>query len=132
MEKKDLKEYRSLKCELAELEDRIASVQEQRARAARSYERVNTSHRGDLSDDMIKLEELIESWHKKNDSILDILHAIEAEIDSIDNPTERRLLRLRYIDGYSWEAIARIMGYSEQYIYTMHGHALKKIRVNNS
>ncbi len=131
MEKKALKEYRSLKCELAELEDRIASVQEQRARAMCLSERVKTNRHGDLSDDMAKLEELIESWHKKNDAILAMLHKIESEIDSVDNSAERRLLRLRYIDGYDWDTIARIMGYSEPYIYTMHGRALKKIIVKN-
>ncbi|HCB94372.1 MAG TPA: hypothetical protein DEP65_00970 [Ruminococcus sp.] len=41
---------------------------------------------------------------------------IEAAVNSVGNPKYRLLLRLRYIDGESWESVAEVMGMSEKWV----------------
>lgn len=128
MDKKKLREYRLLKRELGELGDRLAELQDRRATAVKLTMLPKGSEVKDLADDVAKMDELIRSWHAKNDTLLDTLREIERSIDAVSNSTERRLLSLRYIDGYSWGDIARIMDYSEQMVYVIHGHALQSLQ----
>ncbi|MDO5311504.1 MAG: DUF1492 domain-containing protein [Clostridia bacterium] len=41
---------------------------------------------------------------------------IESAVNSVSNPKYRLLLRLRYIDGESWESVAEVMGMSEKWV----------------
>lgn len=41
---------------------------------------------------------------------------IETAVNSVSNPKYRLLLRLRYIDGESWESVAEVMGMSEKWV----------------
>lgn len=52
---------------------------------------------------------------------------VKAAIYSVQDKTLRRLLELRYINGYTWEQIAVEMNYSYVHICRLHGAALNKI-----
>ena len=54
---------------------------------------------------------------------------IVAVIDSVQDDTLRLLLRLRYIDGLTWERIAERMRYCEMQIWRLHGDALSAIKM---
>lgn len=54
----------------------------------------------------------------------------EAAIDALPDGRQRLLLRLRYIDGRTWEQIAVRMGYSFRQILRMHGTALENMSLN--
>lgn len=54
------------------------------------------------------------------------LQRIEDAIASLD-PTERDLLRLRYIAGYSWTKVARYIHYSRTATFDIHVKALQKL-----
>lgn len=41
---------------------------------------------------------------------------IESAVNLVSNPKYRLLLRLRYIDGESWESVAEVMGMSEKWV----------------
>lgn len=41
---------------------------------------------------------------------------VESAVNSVSNPKYRLLLRLRYIDGESWESVAEVMGMSEKWV----------------
>lgn len=41
---------------------------------------------------------------------------IETAVNSVSNPKYRLLLRLKYIDGESWESVAEVMGMSEKWV----------------
>lgn len=56
---------------------------------------------------------------------------IEQAIGSLENPAERLILRMRYMDGREWPSIhARLQadGYSERQVYRLHGFALLKLK----
>lgn len=57
----------------------------------------------------------------KTELYVSILWAIE----SMENDTEKNLLHLKYILGYSWEKISEIMNYSLRQIYNLHLKALR-------
>lgn len=42
--------------------------------------------------------------------------------------TERRLMELRYVNGYTWEVVAEKMEMSARHVYRIHGRILKKLR----
>jgi hypothetical protein len=53
--------------------------------------------------------------------------AAEAEeiIDTLENPSHRRILRLRYISGHRFDVIKEIMRYEHlSWVFRLHGYAL--------
>lgn len=52
-------------------------------------------------------------------------HEIINQIEQMKNPNHVEVLKLRYIDGERFEAIACSMGYSYDHIIRMHGEALQ-------
>lgn len=54
-----------------------------------------------------------------------------AAIDQMDDDRCKQLLKLKYIDGYSWSEVAEIMDISERGATKMHGRALAKIELSS-
>lgn len=54
---------------------------------------------------------------------------VQAVIDAVDDPDQRHLLRLRYINGYKWERVAVEMNYSFRHTLRIHGAALSAVRI---
>lgn len=105
MTKEQLREYRQMKQELAALEV-----------LARKIERHST-------------EELRAEYDRIREKLVAELLRIEQAIETLDS-TERTLMRLRYIDGLSWQAIALRISYSWQQTHRIHARALIKIKDN--
>lgn len=103
MTKEQLREYRQIKKELAALEV-----------LARKIERYGTA-------------ELRADYDQKREKLATELLRIEQAIETLDS-TERTLMRLRYIDGLSWQAIALRISYSWQQTHRIHARALIKIK----
>lgn len=78
----------------------------------------------DLSDYMVKVEELQEQLNRKLDECIRIEIQIRTDIDRMEDDRERDLLRLRYIDGMTWEMIAERMGCAVRHVHRIHGRAL--------
>ena len=55
------------------------------------------------------------------------LLAVETAIERLPDPTQRRLLRLHYINGLSWIAVADRMHYSERWVYELRDKALEQL-----
>lgn len=102
MTKEQLREYRQIKTELAALEV-----------LARKVERYGT-------------DELRADYDQKREKLAAELLRIEDAIETLDS-TERTLMRLRYIDGLSWQAIALRISYSWQQTHRIHARALIKL-----
>lgn len=48
-------------------------------------------------------------------------------IDSIEDSTQRTVLRMRYLDGLSWEDISEKTHYSERWLRKLHGRGLSSL-----
>lgn len=63
------------------------------------------------------------------DNLIKIRHEIAATIEGVDDNTLRTLLRLRYINGHTFEQIAVALNYSWRHIIRLHGQALEVVRM---
>ena len=97
-------EYREIRAELAEL---------------RSLHQRLLHETGD--------ENLLNIYTQKIHVAEKTLRDIESSLDTL-GPTERRLMRLRYIEGLSWQAVSRRIHYSWQQTHRIHKNALVKLR----
>ena len=82
----------------------------------------------DLSGYAARLDELERKLQEKHDTAVHLMGEITTSIDAMENATERTLLRLRYICGYTWERIAVELGYSWRQVHYIHGKALQNFR----
>ena len=55
--------------------------------------------------------------------------AIGAAIEDVDDEKLRKVLRLKYIEGMTWERVAESMGVSRQWVTALHGRALEKLEI---
>ena len=108
MTKEQLRQYRSIKIETSQIERRIEELERLKA----DFE-VIAPLRNLYRE---KLAELVEGQLK-----------IEKAIESL-NPTERELMRLRYIDGADWTEVAATINYEWAQTHRVHARALAKIK----
>ena len=103
MTKEQLKGYRDIKRELSELKALM-----------REAER-------------LELDELRLLYINKRNELTDALREIEQAIETL-GPTERTIMRLRYIEGRHWQDICLRVHYSRQQTHRIHAQALIKIK----
>ena len=70
---------------------------------------------------------LIQLYREKLQELVAAQLKIE-EIISCLNPTERELMRLRYIDGKDWTEVAATIHYEWTQTHRIHARALSKIK----
>lgn len=131
MTKEELKEYIETKREIKIIEEKIEFLEEKK-----------TSIKSMIIDDMpkpepeqdrlgqllVQIEELIEIYNKKQDKLFKQQMKIEKCIDKLEDSIDRNILRLKYIDGYTWERICVMLNYSWNGIHKKHRKILEKIR----
>lgn len=76
---------------------------------------------------VVKIIDLEREIDRCIDEYVDLTREIETAIDRIDDDRYRDILRFRYINGWSWERIAREMHYDRRQITRLHGLALLEI-----
>lgn len=126
-----LNEYRSLKKEIDDLDQRIADVY-QNSLFPKSSQITSMPRSPGYSNDGMnrifeKIEELAEVYIEKKTKLLSQCLEIETEIDSFPS-VERRLLRYRYIDGKEWSDISKLMGYSKAQLHRIKQNIFEKLQ----
>lgn len=132
MKKEELKNYMEIKREIEIIKDKIEYLEEKK-----------TSIKSMIIDDMPKgsntendrlgellgeIEELLNIYNEKQIRLIKQQMKIEDVIDKLEESTDRNIMRLKYIDGYTWERICVIMNYSWNGIHKKHRKILEKIR----
>lgn len=79
----------------------------------------------DLSDYMAKLNELERRLIKARYERIDLYAEIFADIERLEDETEKTVLTYRYLRRYSWEKICVEMGYQWAQVHRIHARALK-------
>lgn len=108
MTKEQLRQYRSIKIEICQLERRIIDLEL-------------------LGHDYDITQPLRDLYREKLADLIDGQLKIEMAIQSL-NPTEREVIRLRYIDGAEWIDIAETINYEWAQTHRVHARALAKIK----
>lgn len=109
MTKEQLRNYRKIKNEQAQIEHRLR----------------NLENRPESEEEILR--PLRELYRSKLETLVEAQLAIENAIKKL-NPVERTLIRLRYFDGLPWFKVAAGIHYSESEAYRIHGDALRKLR----
>ena len=130
MTKDDLKEYTSIKRELKQIQFKLKELEERKTSIKSmviSDMNVQTTHNNNSIEDLlIKIEECIEEYNKKEIELYNKQLEIEKCINSLE-PTERIIARSRYIEGKTFEQISVDLNYSWRHTIRIHGKILQKI-----
>lgn len=85
----------------------------------------------DLSNYMAALDNAIERLTKARYEKVVCYTEIFNQIELIENETEKRLLRLKYLKGLTWERICVEMGYEWTWIHHIHKEALRHFTIKS-
>ena len=126
--KEYLQQYRHIQREIEDIDRRMAQIRlKYAAPSAINYSDMpkahNTEH--DLSDYIVKMDELTDYMISKYTRLRGIEVDIYMRVDRMENQKERELLRYRYIDGMTWTEIADALDTTERNVYFIHGRALR-------
>lgn len=130
MTKDDLKRYLQVLREVRSLADTINTVRTQlESTAAKPITGMpgGTRKSDPIADGIGELDEIYSVYNQKMVDLRKELAVIMRAIESIDDFTEKQVLRLRYIEGLSWEEICVRVGYSWRQTHRLHASALKNI-----
>lgn len=104
--KKDLEEYRQLRLEIDQLEESREKLKRQIATFQSSkYKPIGKDEKKTLTDALIRMEKLDADHVKRIGEIMKRRLHVEMFIDDLDDPEERIVMRLRYIEGKEWETV---------------------------
>lgn len=130
MTKADLKKYIQLTKEAEELKKR-AEYLEDEAKSVKAVV-INDMPKGNgaksgICNIVVKIEQLRVEYLHKYDLALCELYKVERVIEELENPTERMLMRKRYIEDKHWEDICVELNYCWKQIHRIHAKALNNI-----
>lgn len=110
-----LRELRSAYKEIRQLSERIAELESMRVSpraTAYGAERVQTSPKGDVQPDNIaRMDDLLGKYNSALESALSLTNEFEEALKML-NSRERRIMRMYYIDGMTWEKVCVEMNLS--------------------
>lgn len=126
--KEYLQQYRHIQREIEDIDRRMAQTRlKYAAPSAINYSDMPKAHNSehDLSDYIVKMDELTDYMISKYTRLRGIEVDIYKRVDRMENQKERELLRYRYIDGMTWTEIADALDTTERNVYFIHGRALR-------
>lgn len=129
--KSELQKYRDLLKEKEDLQERIlrkeSAIKSAAVQVITGMPRAESGDSDKIARAVAQIEKLKELYERKLVEIENELARIESEIERLE-PFERRLVRHRYIDGYSWEKICVKLNYSWATLHRMHANILLKLK----
>ena len=127
-----LEYVRSLNVRLRIKEDRIEQLRKDICTLQAidySKDRISGTSSSDISDKIIRLDELISKTYVEWDTLIDEREKAETLINSLINVYERRILQLRYVYCKSWSEVEHIINLSHVQTFRLHGKAVKHFNI---
>ena len=125
--KKELNEYRE---DIKYIEGRLEDTEDIKAKVEKvttiiSPTKTNSSNESTdkFADALSKLEELKIDCTKKMKNLLIKKFEIDEKIEKLEQPY-RNILFYRYTKGLEWNDVAKVLGYTREYVCDLHGEAL--------
>jgi len=128
-EKKEyLQRYRAAEAECLDIDRRIQDLRSRYTARAIQYDDMPKAHNSehDLSEYAAELDQLESELKESYAEAVKIQREIYASLRSVKDGVHRRVLELRYVDGYTFEKIAVLMEFSYQWVCELHGRALQE------
>lgn len=130
--KEFLSQARGMKVRIEALEERRARYRDLATRRTAHYHSEpggGTRRVSSVEEYALKIVDLDAELAARIEQYVDTLRKIEAVIDAVDDQRCRDLLKFRYLNGWSWNKVARRMDYSVDHVWHLHDRALKMVRV---
>ena len=128
--KKWLQQVRGIDRRIDETQERLERMKA-RLEAGR-MSNLSGMPRGAAVDWTVTADKVIDLERRLNAQIREMCQMKQAAMDAIERVEESRLrevLELYYLDGYTWEDVARVMEKDLRWVYRLHGRALLKFKV---
>ena len=131
MTKEELKSYIENKREIEIIKDKLMYLEEKKT-SIKSMIINDMPKATNMENDMIgnllaDIEDLINIYKEKELNLIKQQIKIEKAISNLEDPTDRNIVRLKYLDGHTWEKICVILNYSWNGIHKKHRKILEKI-----
>ena len=131
MTKEELKSYIENKREIEIIKDKLIYLEEKKT-SIKSMIINDMPKSCNIENDMIgnllaDIEDLINIYKEKELELIKQQIKIENAISKLEDPTDRNIIRLKYLDGHTWEKICVILNYSWNGIHKKHRKILEKI-----
>ncbi len=127
-----LKQALSLRREIVGQQERLAMLKSAMTSprgtmwsTLKTFTGVGSDPLGDAVVKKIGLEVAIEQDIAKLSAVV---LAIEQAVEGLEDSAEREVLRLRYLNGLSWERVAKRMGYSKDRVFQIHRQAIIRLQ----
>lgn len=133
MTKERLKKYQAIKAERKQLETMLEEIEaplyDPKAQQLTGMPHAPSSAGSGSAQERMadRTMELRTYYTEKIAELRDEQLRIEKAIDSLD-PMARLLLRYKYIDGMTWEAVCCAIGYSWRQTHRLHSEALRQLK----
>ena len=130
--KNELRLYRQLKQEAKELSEQIEELEMTMiVPGCQQITGMPVYHSEDhdkIANVLAKAEQMRKVYFDKVDVLLDLQEKIEVAVAKLE-PKERRLIRLYYFAGLTWEEVAVQMDYAWRQTHRLHNICLKKLKM---
>jgi len=125
----DIKNLRSNRSEVESLQERIMRLRSAMELGAQRLRLTPGGHdiRDRLADDMAKLDELERELIERTIQLEQDIRITELYITALPEQ-QRRVIRLRYVEGLSWREVAKVAHYSVDHCFAIHRQAIKQIQ----
>ena len=129
--KEFLQQYRLAEMEEQRLEHEIERWRSRAERMTAGYSKAPAGGADGRSMEhtLERLGDLAVELTQQRDKLIRLRREIGAAIDTVPDARLRELLRLRYIEGMTWERVAVQMGYSYMQVCRLHGKALTQVKM---
>ena len=131
MTKEELNKYTETKREIEIIEDKIEYLKEKKtsikSMVITDMPRGSNSENDRLGILLGEIEELINIYNEKQIRLIKQQIEIEEAISILDDPIDRNIMRLRYLEGMKWEKICVEVNYRWAQVHRHHKSILEKI-----
>ena len=131
MTKEELKNFIENKREIEIIKDKLMYLEEKKtsikSMIINDMPKVTNMENDMIGNLLADIEDLINIYKEKELNLIKQQIKIEKAISNLEDPTDRNIVRLKYIDGHTWEKICVILNYSWNGIHKKHRKILEKI-----
>ena len=131
MTKEELKSYIENKREIEIIKDKLMYLEEKKtsikSMIINDMPKVTNMENDMIGNLLADIEDLINIYKEKELNLIKQQIKIEKAISNLEDPTDRNIVRLKYIDGHTWEKICVILNYSWNGIHKKHRKKKEKI-----
>lgn len=130
--KEYLQQYRDADREINAKLDQIRRLRELATKTTQTLttDRVQTSAENKVEGIVQKIVDLQQEVNEEIDKLTKIRRDVQSVILSVSDSARRNVLRLRYVQGMSWEQIAVELNYTYRHVMRLHGEALQQINMS--